>query len=101
MDNNVEVAKAKAWVAEVQAEFEAVHALLKQVAEECMQKPEEDDTILNAFAEAGQQLQDTWTLLNNVFDAAVDALLSIVGTVAKFVQEVVEAVSDYRSKIRN
>ena len=50
--------RAKLWKEEVDAEFEAVKVILRQVADECSKDPIGDDTILLAMESVGQALNE-------------------------------------------
>lgn len=99
-DKQFDVAKARGWKKEVEAEFSEVNVLLKRVAEECQQKPYEDDTLLNAFHETGKKLNDTWNELNKQFKAVTIALEGIASQWEKILAKGIEEIQEYASKIR-
>ncbi len=100
MDRNIQTEKAKSWLDELENELEAVHRLLMQVAEETMQKSEEDDTIMNAFYDTGKTLQTAWNALGTAFRALADALREIIRLIEEIIQKLSDQIDNYTKKIR-
>ena len=92
--------RAKAWKAEVDAEFADVKVLLKQVTEECTKDPIGDDTILKAVDSAGQYLNEKWTELGDAYDKIQEKLGKSFNEFEKAIDKGVEIVEEMKKKIR-
>ncbi|MCD8104833.1 MAG: hypothetical protein LUF35_07520 [Lachnospiraceae bacterium] len=100
-DTKLDIEKANAWKSEVEAELADVKVLLRNVYQECEERPEDDDTLLNAFYEAGLKMESTWTELSNQFDKTVSGLQEVINQWKNTIEEKVSGVKELVSKIAN
>lgn len=92
--------KASLWKKEVDAEFEAVKVLLRQVADECARDPAGDDTILSAMESVGQALNEKWSNLGRAYDNIQDKLDKSFNDYEKAINSGVQYIEDMKRKIR-
>ena len=82
------------------AEFEAVKVLLRQVADECARDPVGDDTILSAMESVGQALNEKWSNLGRAYDNIQDKLDKSFNDYEKAINAGVEYIEDMKRKIK-
>lgn len=92
--------KANLWKKEVDAEFEAVKVLLRQVADECARDPVGDDTILSAMESVGQALNEKWSNLGRAYDNIQDKLDKSFNDYKKAINTGVQYIEDMKRKIK-
>lgn len=93
------VESAKQWQKDVEAEFQRVDALLKQVAEELKTQPYEDDTIMMGLKQTGEALAAAFETLSKNFMSAVNGLTDIVNEWSKTLTNILSAIAEAAQKI--
>ncbi len=97
----INIEDAKALRVEMETEFAEVEQILRKVHEECSGDPVEDDDVLKAIQEAGNQLEENWGKLEDVCKDAINAFEKSINALEDWVKKQVEAVGDFVSKITN
>lgn len=92
--------RAKLWKEEVDAEFEAVKVILRQVADECSKDPIGDDTILLAMESVGQALNEKWSELGRAYDNIREKLEKSFNDYEKAIDTGLQRVEDMKRKIK-
>ncbi len=94
-------ARINAWKKEIDAEFDAVERVLKDVTDEITRDPFEGDVVMEAFYEAGKKMEESWGELKRVFDSVKDLADSLFANTKRAIQEAREKADAFKSKIKN
>ena len=81
-------ARIAAWKREIDAEFDAVEIILRDVSEEVRRDPIEGDPVLEGIYNAGTKLEEAWGKLKTVFHEVSELADSLFSKTKKAIGEV-------------
>ena len=98
LDISIDEAKARIWMADVNAELEDVKYLLRKVNEATSDVAGSDDTIMEGIYKVGVAMGDAWNKMCSLFDQANSKISEGISKLDQTVQNVVEKVEAIRAK---
>lgn len=98
LDISIDEAKAKDWMQDVNAELEAVRALLKKVNTANTEVAGSDDTIMQGIYNVGIAMESAWDKMCNIFDKAQDNIIESAKKMGETVQKIVDDLVLLRNK---
>lgn len=97
-DISIDEAKAKMWIDDVNAELDAVEAILHKV-NNSLATPVGDDTIMEGISKVGEAMESAWTEMCRQFKLAQAKLPEVVNKIVKAAQDVIDDANELKSKV--
>lgn len=96
-DINIDIAGMQRIQKQIDEELKEVKVVLKKVNKCCEKDPAEDDTILMAIDEVGQNLNESWNNLTNMFDFVSNQIIHGIQKAASAVEQKKQEVQNMKT----
>ena len=98
-DLNIDEARARIWIADVENEIRIVKELLTKVSTASTTTPQEDDDIMKGIAATCSTMRSFWDKMCNGFAGMVKNITQSFEKMSASTNEVVSDVNDVRNKV--
>ena len=99
-DINIDEAKAKIWIGDVESEIDNVEKLIKKINGAVSEAAGEDDTIMQGIYKVGTTMEETWTVMCDGLKEATVQINNALTKIFTQAQEVLEDIDTLKNKIR-
>ena len=98
-DLNIDEARARNWVADVENEISIVKDLLTKVSTASTTTPAEEDDIMKGIEQTCVTMRNFWDKMCSGFSGLIDNLKQAIEKMANSTNEVVGDVNEVRNKV--
>ena len=89
---NIDEAKAKMWISDVEDEISQVKAILRDASNALIEVPGENDTIIQGLVRLGEIQQKAWDTITDKFEKAGEEVKRVIGIISNAISEAVDDV---------
>ena len=98
-DLNIDEARARIWIADVENEIRIVKELLVKVSTASTTVPQEEDDIMKGIATTCETMRNFWDNMCEGFTGMVSKLIQSIEKMSSATNEVVTDVNEVRNKV--